>query len=484
MGMYNNVDWEGLQLDPILMHQLKTTMDPINFQCPTYLHFVEGPAFKFQSVESKEELLASVTVQLADLQGKSAKHELFNFIERKSPLVTGNSFCQLKHPETQTTIEEEFSDKFPNMIESGDPYTMHKTGDMIRFIGTAVAMHGCNLEWFLQLSPNFWPVVMRLLLSYAQVFNLQQLRDDSIVYWLGKFNYMKLAPFEIVKVLQESVERQEGDTEGEKPQLKFMMGGLKRTINRMRKVCEAGSNRHEKIVVQKNELQRSVDAKEKSSKTLTTTSPALEKEIEGLKGKLAEIDKIDSADADLHEYATYLSEILEGCLTRFDPAVIRDQPEEPELEEEDGDREEGYGEEAEPTIEVTATGSEMSAKTTYQRFAKGPISITECSLDGKFLVLENTSKRKDQNLDGWLIKRKVDNTPEMIFNFPKGFVLKSGKAVKVWARAGGGVHKPPEEIVWNEAENLGVGSNIVTMLYSDKQEEKAKHIQGTIYETA
>jgi len=134
--------------------------------------------------------------------------------------------------------------------------------------------------------------------------------------------------------------------------------------------------------------------------------------------------------------------------------------------------------------QVTVTRSEMSAKTTYQRSAKGPISITECSPDGKYLVLENTNKSKDQNLDGWMIKRKVDNTPEMNFNFPRGFVLKSGKAVKVWARSGGGVHKPPEEIVWNEAENWGVGSNIVTTLYSDKQEEKATHIQKTIYETA
>ena len=95
---------------------------------------------------------------------------MFDFIERDSPLVTGNCFCLLKHPETQTNIEEEFSDKFPNMIESGDPFTLHKTVDMIRFIGNAVAKHGCNLEWFLRLSPNFWPVVMRLLLSNIQVF--------------------------------------------------------------------------------------------------------------------------------------------------------------------------------------------------------------------------------------------------------------------------------------------------------------------------
>merc|ERR1719383_5877 len=134
--------------------------------------------------------------------------------------------------------------------------------------------------------------------------------------------------------------------------------------------------------------------------------------------------------------------------------------------------------------QVTVTRSEMSAKTTYQRSAKGPVSITECSPDGKYIVLENTNKSKDQNLDGWMIKRKVDNAAEMNFNFPKGFVLKSGRSVKIFARGGGAVHNPPDTLVWNEAENWGVGSNIVTTLYSDKQEEKATHIQKTIYETA
>merc|ERR1712002_1259015 len=138
--------------------------------------------------------------------------------------------------------------------------------------------------------------------------------------------------------------------------------------------------------------------------------------------------------------------------------------------------------------QVTVTRSEMSAKTTYQRSAKGPVSITECSPDGKYIVLENTNKsktgNKDQNLDGWMIKRKVDNAAEMVFSFPKGFVLKSGKSVRIFARGSGAVHNPPENLVWNEAENWGVGSNIVTTLYSEKQEEKATHIQKTIYETA
>ena len=36
---------------------------------------------------------------------------------------------------------------------------------------------------------------------------------------------------------------------------------------------------------------------------------------------------------------------------------------------------------------------EMSAKTTYQRSAKGPVSISECAADGRFIALENTGRK-------------------------------------------------------------------------------------------
>ncbi len=36
---------------------------------------------------------------------------------------------------------------------------------------------------------------------------------------------------------------------------------------------------------------------------------------------------------------------------------------------------------------------EMSAKTTYERSAKGPVSIVECSADGKYIALENTGRK-------------------------------------------------------------------------------------------
>ena len=37
---------------------------------------------------------------------------------------------------------------------------------------------------------------------------------------------------------------------------------------------------------------------------------------------------------------------------------------------------------------------EMSTRTTFQRSAKGNISIAECDPDGKFIIFENTHRNK------------------------------------------------------------------------------------------
>ena len=36
---------------------------------------------------------------------------------------------------------------------------------------------------------------------------------------------------------------------------------------------------------------------------------------------------------------------------------------------------------------------EMSAKTTYQRSAKGPVSVNECAADGSYVSLENSGRK-------------------------------------------------------------------------------------------
>jgi intermediate filament protein if len=67
------------------------------------------------------------------------------------------------------------------------------------------------------------------------------------------------------------------------------------------------------------------------------------------------------------------------------------------------------------------SGNEILSKTTFQRSAKGPVSISECSPDGKVIVLENTSRNKDINLTNWVLKRQADSKEEIVYKFPSIF---------------------------------------------------------------
>jgi intermediate filament protein if len=122
----------------------------------------------------------------------------------------------------------------------------------------------------------------------------------------------------------------------------------------------------------------------------------------------------------------------------------------------------------------------MSSKTTFQRSAKGPVSISECSPDGKVIILENTSRNKDITMTDWTLKRRVDSKDEITYKFPEGLVLKANKMIRIWA-SGHGKENPPSDIVNKDCENWGIGVNVVTIVLNDQQEEKATHLQKTVY---
>ncbi|KFD55367.1 hypothetical protein M514_03707 [Trichuris suis] len=126
---------------------------------------------------------------------------------------------------------------------------------------------------------------------------------------------------------------------------------------------------------------------------------------------------------------------------------------------------------------------EMATRTSFQRSAKGNVSIGECSPEGKFIILENTHRSKDESLDEWKLKRKIDGKREIVFSFPPKFTLKAGKSVKVWAKNQGGVNDPPSQLVCDE-DTWGVGQNIQTVLYTKDGEEKATHIQRSSQQTS
>jgi len=120
---------------------------------------------------------------------------------------------------------------------------------------------------------------------------------------------------------------------------------------------------------------------------------------------------------------------------------------------------------------------EMSAKTTYQRSAKGPISISECAADGKFIALENTG-RKEENLDGFKIRRNIDGVDKA--EFPLDYVTIQPMAkIKVWAAGCKLPSAAPTDLEYHD--NWGTGSAIKTTLVNQLGEDRATHVQKTVY---
>jgi intermediate filament protein if len=120
---------------------------------------------------------------------------------------------------------------------------------------------------------------------------------------------------------------------------------------------------------------------------------------------------------------------------------------------------------------------EMSAKTTYQRSAKGPISIAETSADGKFIVLENTG-RKEENLDGFKLRRNIDGVDKADFALDYVNMQPMAK-IKIWAAGCKPPNAGPTDLEY--FESWGTGSGIRTCLVNQLGEERATHQQKTVY---
>uniref|UniRef100_A0A1I8B688 LTD domain-containing protein n=1 Tax=Meloidogyne hapla TaxID=6305 RepID=A0A1I8B688_MELHA len=116
---------------------------------------------------------------------------------------------------------------------------------------------------------------------------------------------------------------------------------------------------------------------------------------------------------------------------------------------------------------------ETSSRQSYQRSAKGNVSILEASPEGKYIVLENTHRSKEENIGEWKLKRRID----VVYTLPHNFVLRPMARLKIWARNQGGLHAPPDQLVYDGEESFGVGSNVHTILYNKEGEERAACIQ-------
>jgi intermediate filament protein if len=122
----------------------------------------------------------------------------------------------------------------------------------------------------------------------------------------------------------------------------------------------------------------------------------------------------------------------------------------------------------------------ITAKTTYQRSAKGPVNIGECAADGSYITLENTS-RKDENLGDWSITRNVDGREMPRVTLPSGTTLKAGDRVKLFARG-----RKSRDASFNDIETSienweQNGSIVTTKLCNPSGEDRATHVQKTSF---
>jgi intermediate filament protein if len=123
---------------------------------------------------------------------------------------------------------------------------------------------------------------------------------------------------------------------------------------------------------------------------------------------------------------------------------------------------------------------EMSARTTYQRSAKGPITISDCPPDGKFVRIENTG-RKDENVEGWKLRRTVDGKDMPEYTLDQRFSsMRPAAKIAIWAKGQKPSSAPYSDFEFN-LDSWGIGAQATTKLVNPEGEDKATHVMRTVY---
>jgi hypothetical protein len=73
----------------------------------------------------------------------------------------------------------------------------------------------------------------------------------------------------------------------------------------------------------------------------------------------------------------------------------------------------------------------LESRTTILKSAKGPISVAECDTQGRFILIENTSRSKSITLAGWTLRQESDQGDLLTFTFPENCLLRPNHSLKV-----------------------------------------------------
>ncbi|CAF0923141.1 unnamed protein product [Adineta steineri] len=114
-------------------------------------------------------------------------------------------------------------------------------------------------------------------------------------------------------------------------------------------------------------------------------------------------------------------------------------------------------------------------KMTVQKTARGPISFdsVDLELDSVILVNEKYSG-SEQSFQKWVIRRQVDQQPEIVYQFPSIFSLRPRQTIRILSKRSPNAARPTgDTLIADKIDTWGIGRKMVTRLIDDHNEEKA-----------
>jgi intermediate filament protein if len=252
-----------------------------------------------------------------------------------------------------------------------------------------------------------------------------------------------------------------GQTKEETKRLKTQLGSVRDKLTDLESRNLALQRELDLLRREKEERERELESE---NEELKVTVARLRAEMEAM---LKELEHIIDTKLGLELEISAYRKLLEGEESRVQRRGVYDANLAQDL---------SYAQGLDSTVKVTR--GEMSARTTFQKSAKGPIAISDCNADGTFILLDNTG-RKDESLAGWKLKRIIDGVDKTEFTFDDTVTIKSSEKLKIWAQ-GARPADAVDDLEYTEP-TWGAGSNITTRLVNPAGEDRATHIQKVNY---
>ncbi|UJR26171.1 hypothetical protein I4U23_007515 [Adineta vaga] len=134
------------------------------------------------------------------------------------------------------------------------------------------------------------------------------------------------------------------------------------------------------------------------------------------------------------------------------------------------------------TITTTTEGPDgpLEARTTIHKSAKGPISIAECEAQGKYILIENTSRSKNIALSGWTLQQENDNGDILTYNFPENCLLRSNQSLKILSKSNE-TERRNGDLIASLLSSWHTNSNVVTKLINADGKDRASLTKKTLF---